>query len=71
LRVLKKQTVNQCTLFKNKTLLYEVPSAVEIIKETNINPSTVSNCLKDISIKVFKTLNISHIGPIPNIRLKK
>jgi len=52
-------------------LLYETPSATELIKETKLSPSTVSKSLKDPSIKVFKVLNISHIGPTPNIKINK
>jgi len=52
-------------------MLYEAPSATELIKETNISPSTVSKSLKEPSIKVFEVFNISHIGPTPNIKINK
>jgi len=58
-------------VYKNKTLLYEASSATELIKETNISPNTVSKSLKDPSIKVFEVFNISHIGPTPDIKIKK
>jgi hypothetical protein len=61
-------------VYKNKTLLYEAPylrPATELIKEADISHSTVSKSLKDPSIKVFEVLNISHIGPTPNIKVDK
>jgi hypothetical protein len=58
-------------VYKNKTLLYVAPSATKLIKETNISHNTISKSLKDPSIKVFQVLNISHIGPTPEINIKK
>lgn len=52
-------------------MLYEAPSAIELIKETNISHSTVSKSLKEPSIKVFEVLNISHIGTTPDIKINK
>jgi len=71
LQVLKKQTVNLYQFYINNTLLYEAPSATELIKETKISPSTVSKSLNEPTKKVFKVLNISHIGPTPNIIINK
>lgn len=50
---IKKANSKPIYVYKNKTLLYEAPSATEFIKETNISHSTVSNSLKDSSIKLF------------------
>ena len=58
-------------VYKNKTLLYEASSAKNLIKETNISQNSVSKSLKDPSIKVFQVLNISHIGPTPDIKIQK
>jgi group I intron endonuclease len=68
---IKKANSKPVFVYKNKTLLYEAPSAIELIKETNLSPSTVAKSLKDPSKKVFKVLNISHIGPAPDIKFKK
>jgi NADH-ubiquinone oxidoreductase chain 3 len=68
---IKKANSKPVFVYNNKTLLYEAPSATELIKETKISPSTVSKSLNDPSIKVFKVLNISHIGPTPDININK
>jgi len=68
---IKKANSKPVYVYKNKTLLYEASSATELIKETNISPNTVSKSLKDPSIKVFEVFNISHIGPTPDIKIKK
>jgi hypothetical protein len=58
-------------VYQDKTLLYETPSAVKLIKETSISHSTISNSIKDLSKKVFKISKISHISPTPDIKFKK
>jgi len=68
---IKKANSKPVYVYINNTLIYEAPSATELIKETNISHNTVSKSLKDPSIKVFKVLNISHIGPTPDIEIKK
>jgi NADH-ubiquinone oxidoreductase chain 3 len=60
---IKKANSKPVYVYKDKTLIYEAPSAIKLIKETNISNSTVSNSLKDPSIKVFEVLTISHISP--------
>jgi NADH-ubiquinone oxidoreductase chain 3 len=68
---IKKANSKPVFVYNDKTLLYEAPSATELIKETNISQSSVSKSLKDPSIKIFDVLNISHIGPTPDIKIKK
>jgi NADH:ubiquinone oxidoreductase subunit 3 (subunit A) len=68
---IKKANSKPVYVYNDKTLLYEAPSATELIKETNISHSTVSKSLKKPSIKVFEVLNISHIGPTPDIKIQK
>jgi hypothetical protein len=58
-------------VYKYKTLIYEASSCRQLKKELNIGQSTVTKSLKDPSIKVFKVLNISEIGPKPDIKIKK
>jgi hypothetical protein len=68
---IKKANSKPVYVYKDKTLLYEAPSTVNLIKETNISLSTVSKYLKYPSKKIFKILNISHISPTPDIKIKK
>jgi hypothetical protein len=44
---IKKANSKPVYVYKDNILLYEAPSATELIKETNISPSTVSNSLKE------------------------
>jgi hypothetical protein len=68
---IKKANSKPVYVYRDKILLYETLSASELIKEINISHSTVSKSLKDPSIKVFKVLNFSHIGPTPDIKIQK
>jgi hypothetical protein len=68
---IKKANSKPVYVYNNKTLIFEAPSATELIREVNISHNTVSKSLKDPNIKVFKVLNISHIGPTPDTEIKK
>ena len=48
---LKKANSKPVYVYKDKTLLYEATSATELIKETNISHSTVTNSLKNSTKK--------------------
>nr|YP_011020435.1 GIY-YIG endonuclease [Ganoderma weberianum]WQH62857.1 GIY-YIG endonuclease [Ganoderma weberianum] len=67
---IKKANSKPVYVYKDKTLLYEATSATELIKETNISHSTVTNSLKNPKKKVFEVLNVSHISPTPDIKIK-
>lgn len=47
----KKANSKPVYVYKDKTLLYEATSATELIKETNISHSTVTNSLKNSTKK--------------------
>ena len=68
---IKKANSKPVYVYKDKTLLYEATSATELIKETNISHSTVTNSLKNPQKKVFEVLKISHESPTPDIKIKK
>lgn len=51
---IKKANSKPVYVYKDKTLLYDATSATELIKETNISHSTVTNSLKNTKKKYLK-----------------